>query len=108
VGGHVHPADTDPVAGLLREWREELEADWLPQPQPVGSLNDDSTPVGRVHFGLVFVAEANGRAVRVRETDKLSGAFVEPAEVRAVYDRLETWSQLLFDHLDGHSVPPVR
>ena len=33
VGGHVNPVDdgTDPIAaGLQREWREEIEADWDP------------------------------------------------------------------------------
>jgi predicted NUDIX family phosphoesterase len=37
----------------------------------------------------------------VRETDKLSGRFAEPEEVRTVYDRLETWSALVFDHLQA-------
>jgi predicted NUDIX family phosphoesterase len=37
--------------------------------------------------------------VSVRETDKLRGSFVDGSEVRRVYERLETWSQLLFDHL---------
>jgi len=99
VGGHLHPGDGDPVTGLLREWREEIEADWLPEPRPLGLLNDDSTPVGRVHLGLVYEADARGRAASIRETDKLSGRFAAPAEVRAVYAGLETWSQLLFDHL---------
>jgi predicted NUDIX family phosphoesterase len=31
----------------------------------------------------------------VREHDKLTGTFVEPAEVAASEDRLETWSQLV-------------
>jgi predicted NUDIX family phosphoesterase len=100
VGGHLHPDDVDPVSGLLREWREELHADWLPDPRPLGLLNDDSTPVGRVHLGLVYEAEADGRAVAIRETDKLEGAFTDASEVRRVYHRLESWSQLLFDHLE--------
>jgi predicted NUDIX family phosphoesterase len=100
VGGHLHPDDVDPVSGLLREWREELHADWLPDPRPLGLLNDDSTPVGRVHLGLVYEAEADGRAVAIRETDKLEGAFADASEVRRVYHRLESWSQLLFDHLE--------
>jgi predicted NUDIX family phosphoesterase len=54
-----------------------------------------------VHLGVVYVAEAAGRAVRVRETDKLEGDFAEPAAVRAVYDRLETWSQLVLDALES-------
>ena len=33
--------------------------------------------------GVVYVADAAGRPVRVRETEKLTGAFVSPDEVRA-------------------------
>ena len=54
-----------------------------------------------MHLGVVYLAEAAGRAVRVRETDKLEGGFAEPAAVRAVYDRLETWSQLVLDVVGG-------
>jgi predicted NUDIX family phosphoesterase len=86
-------------AGLLREFHEELVADWQPIVRPVGLLNDDRTPVGRVHLGVVYETDADGRAVAVRETDKLSGAFAAPHEVAAGYDHLETWSQLLFEHL---------
>jgi predicted NUDIX family phosphoesterase len=52
-----------------------------------------------VHVGIVFVAEAAGRPVAIRETEKLAGAFVAPREVLRVYDRLETWSRLLYDYL---------
>lgn len=97
VGGHLGPEDDSIEAGLMREFREELVADWVPEPRPLGLLNDDSTPVGQVHLGVVFEAESAGRAVSVRETDKLSGTFVEPAEVMRGYEHLESWSQLLFD-----------
>lgn len=97
VGGHLGPADDGIEAGLLREFHEELVAEWDPEPRLLGLLNDDSTPVGQVHLGVVFEAEAGGRAVSVRETHKLSGGFVEPDEVLRGYAHLETWSQLLFD-----------
>lgn len=102
VGGHLNPVDEgeDPLmAGLRREWDEELEADWEPAFQLVGLLNDDGNPVGAVHLGVVFTVEADGRAVGVRERDKLAGEFVEPDEVRAAWDRLETWSQLTAEAL---------
>jgi len=98
VGGHLNPVDEggDPLSlGLLREWAEELEADWQPDFRLVGLLNDDSNPVGSVHLGVVFEVEADGRPLAVRETDKLSGRFVAPDEVAAAWDRLETWSQLV-------------
>ena len=92
------PSDESIEAGLLREFREELVADWRPELRSLGLLNDDRTPVGRVHLGVVFETDAAGRAVAVRETHKLSGALRRSlAEVRRGYEHLETWSQLLFD-----------
>jgi predicted NUDIX family phosphoesterase len=107
VGGHVNPGDGGIAGGLAREWAEELVADWSPEPQLVGLLNDDTDPVGAVHLGIVYSVEASGRPVAVRETHKLDGAFVPPIDVLRVYDRLETWSSLLYDYLFGRS-PGVR
>jgi predicted NUDIX family phosphoesterase len=100
IGGHVNPIDAGVAGGLAREWAEELVADFVPAFRPVGLLNDDTTDVGSVHLGVVCVAEAAGRPVAVRETHKLEGAFAPPAEVRAVYDAMETWSRLVIDFLE--------
>ncbi|HYX10829.1 MAG TPA: hypothetical protein VE817_02545 [Candidatus Acidoferrum sp.] len=99
VGGHLNPGDGDLSGGLSREWHEELVADFVPVFRPVGLLNDDETAVGAVHLGIVFEADAAGRAVDIRETAKLTGSFASTADVAAVRDRMETWSQLVFDAL---------
>ena len=102
VGGHLNPVDEgeDPLTdGLRREWSEELLTDWEPQFRLVGLLNDDSNPVGSVHLGVVFEVQADGRAVELREHDKLTGRFATAAEVRAAWDRMETWSRLVAEHL---------
>jgi predicted NUDIX family phosphoesterase len=104
VGGHLNPGDGGVVGGLLREWREELVADFEPAFRLVGLLNDDTTEVGAVHLGAVYVTEADGRPVTIRETDKLTGSFAEPHEVAAVADQLETWSRLCFEFLDRAGV----
>jgi predicted NUDIX family phosphoesterase len=101
VGGHLNPGDGDVAGGLAREWAEEIEADFEPDYAPVGLLNDDTTPVGAVHIGLVYVADASGRPVAIRETEKLAGAFATTDEVEAVRGQLETWSRLVFDALTG-------
>jgi len=101
VGGHLNPGDGDVPGGLAREWAEELIADFEPDYSPVGLLNDDSTPVGAVHVGFVYVADAGGRPVSIRETDKLEGSFATTSSVRAVRDQMETWSRLAFDALAG-------
>lgn len=116
VGGHLNPVDSpdeatgpaDPLgAGLWREWREELDADWDPEFSLLGLLNDDRNPVGAVHLGVVFAAEAAGRPVRVRERDKLSGALATVADVHEAWDRLETWSQLVAEAIWGQPPAPA-
>ncbi len=99
VGGHLNPGDGDVEGGLRREWAEEVVAGFEPAFEAVGLLNDDTTPVGAVHVGIVFVADAAGRPVEIRETDKLVGSFVTTDEVAAVRDAMETWSRLVFDAL---------
>ena len=101
VGGHLNPGDADLAGGLAREWAEELEASFVPGFRLVGLLNDDTTEVGRMHVGVVFAAEAAGRPVTVRERHKLEGRFVPSADVLAVRERMETWSQLAFDFVSG-------
>ncbi len=103
VGGHLNPGDGDLAGGLVREWREEIEAEFVPDFELVGLLNDDTTDVGSVHVGAVFVADAAGRAVAIREVEKLTGAFAEPPAVAAVRDGMESWSRLVFDAFE--SVP---
>jgi predicted NUDIX family phosphoesterase len=105
VGGHLNPGDGDVEGGLRREGAEEVVAAFEPAFEPVGLLNDDTTPVGAVHVGIVFVADAAGRPVEIRETDKLSGSFATTDEVAAVRDAMETWSRLVFDALAAPAEP---
>jgi predicted NUDIX family phosphoesterase len=101
VGGHLNPGDGGLEQGLRREWLEELDADFVPEFRMVGLLNDDTTDVGRVHVGAVFAADAEGRPIAVRETHKLAGAFADRSAVAAVLGDMETWSRLVFEHLEG-------
>ncbi len=105
VGGHLNPGDGDLAGGLRREWEEEVEADFVPEFRLVGLLNDDTTEVGSVHLGAVYLADAAGRRVAIRETHKLTGAFAAPEEVAAVVDRMETWSALAFGFMERAGPP---
>ncbi len=99
IGGHLNPEDRGVLDGLRREFHEEMVADWDPEAQLIGLLNDDDVLVGQVHLGVVFEADAGGRSLRVRETDKLRGRFVALRDAQRVRDDMETWSQLLYDHV---------
>jgi len=54
VGGHINPEDVagaaDPIeAGLQREWQEEVVYGGQFSTRLLGAINDQTTPVGRVH-----------------------------------------------------------
>jgi predicted NUDIX family phosphoesterase len=113
VGGHLNPGDGGLIGGLRREWAEELVADFVPDFELVALLNDDTTDVGAVHLGAVYLADTGGRPVVIRETDKLSGSFVDEAAVEAVVAAMETWSRLTFEFLVdrpvvGAACRPIR
>jgi predicted NUDIX family phosphoesterase len=106
IGGHLNPGDDGILGGLRREWSEEIVAAFIPDFRLVALLNDDTTDVGAVHLGAVYLADASGRTVAIRETDKLAGRFVDTAAVVDVADRLETWSRLVFEGLASMSATP--
>lgn len=108
VGGHVNPGDGesgDPViGGLQREWSEEVVCSAPATARLVALLNDDSTPVSRVHLGLVFLVEPGSGTTRVRETHKLEGESLPLVAMRRHYLSMESWSQLVFDDLVAGAV----
>ena len=101
VGGHLNPEDGGLAGGLIREWHEEVIADFVPEFELVGLLNDDTTDVGSVHLGAVYTGNADGRPVVIRETAKLEGRFAGVDETARVRDGMESWSRLVFDRLEG-------
>jgi predicted NUDIX family phosphoesterase len=95
IGGHinpgVHPNARDAIEGaLVRELREELHLGAFTA-APVGLIHQTGG-VSSVHTGVLYLVRTTGE-VRVRETEKLRGAFVSWDEVASAYARLEGWSQ---------------
>ena len=98
IGGHINPGH-DLAAGLKKELDEEVRIDDPYELEFAGILNDESTEVGRVHLGAVFVLHAEGTRVKVRETEKMTGRFVARADLAPLRDAMETWSQIVYDEL---------
>jgi predicted NUDIX family phosphoesterase len=105
VGGHINPGDLeagDPILdGLKREWQEEVNYDGRFEARLIGLLNDDSSPVSKVHLGVVFVVEGDSPNITIRETDKLAGELLTLDEMRIYYLGMESWSQMVYDRLAG-------
>lgn len=104
VGGHINPEDvagaTDPIdAGLRREWEEEVVYSGGFDYRLIGAINDQTTPVGRVHVGLIFLVEGDRPEISIREVDKLAGTLLTLDAMRSYYLDMESWSQLIFDYL---------
>lgn len=103
VGGHINPADLeggDPILdGLKREWSEEVIYDGRFEARMLGLLNEDSSPVSKVHLGVVFLVDGDTPDIRIRETDKLAGELMTLNEMRMFYLAMESWSQIVYDRL---------
>jgi predicted NUDIX family phosphoesterase len=103
VGGHINPADGeggDPVAAAMRrEWEEEVVYHGGLETRLLGLVHEEWAPVGRVHLGLVFLAEGDSPEIAIREVDKLSGELLRLDEMRIHYLAMESWSQLVYERL---------
>jgi predicted NUDIX family phosphoesterase len=103
VGGHINPGDLgagDPILdGLKREWEEEVVYDGRFEATLLGFLNEDSSPVSKVHLGVVFLVEGDTPEISIRETDKLAGELLTLEEMRSFYLQMESWSQIVYDRL---------
>jgi predicted NUDIX family phosphoesterase len=104
VGGHVNPLpfmSTGMVEkGLRRELNEEIFIPDDYRARLVGFINDDSNAVGSVHLGIVYHITTASQAVKVRETELMSGEFRSPADLARLRPKMETWSQLLADNIE--------
>jgi len=101
IGGHIEPRDLNlftPMRQLYlvaaaREVAEEVRVESSHRERIVGLLNDDSNPVGRVHFGVVHLWDLDRPSVRRRERQITRGEFLPLEELSLRRDALETWSQ---------------
>jgi predicted NUDIX family phosphoesterase len=86
---------------LRRELDEEVEVASPGTIRRVGLINDDSTPVGRVHLGVVHLYTLDRPAVTPREDDLTETGFLPVARLRDDWDSFESWSQVCIDAFLG-------
>jgi predicted NUDIX family phosphoesterase len=99
IGGHINPDTPNIFDGLQKELEEEVEVVGDYDLTFVGILNDDTTEVGRVHLGAVYILDSATGEVTVRETEKMTGRWASVAELVASREAMESWSQIVFDAL---------
>ena len=88
---------------MLREVAEEIYLETTYRESCLGLINDDSTPVGQVHLGIVHVFDLAEPRARRREADLTHDGFAPIAELLARKDEFETWSQFVLQQLSSRS-----
>ena len=104
VGGHISARDhvlfDSPYReAMFREVAEEVFVESAYEERCLGLINDDSTPVGQVHLGIVHVFALAEPKVRRREQGLIRSGFSPLAELHAQRSEFETWSQFVLDVL---------
>jgi predicted NUDIX family phosphoesterase len=105
IGGHISEEDhqlfsNDPYReGMRRELMEEVAIDGARE-TAVAVINDDSTEVGCVHFGVVHVMQVPDESVAGRRSGILGPEFVSFAEAVKNLSEYESWSRFCLEHLE--------
>ena len=105
IGGHINHADESLFLtglefyeeALQRELHEELRMDGHFRTRIVGLINDDSTPVGQVHFGIVHLCELADENVSKGEACITDLKFLTVPDLLERREQLENWSQLCLE-----------
>jgi predicted NUDIX family phosphoesterase len=107
VGGHVDKIEErgDPITNaMMRELREEVNMYSYPSPKIVGFLNDDSEDVGKVHFGVVAIAETTEEVTPLE--DMQHGKFFKVEDVEKVFsnpeNKVEGWTSLSWPYVRNY------
>jgi len=106
VGGHISEEDNGLFSsgagyqeGMRRELIEEVDIDEVKE-VAVALINDDSTEVGYVHFGVVHVLHVANEDVAGRRSGILAPEFVPITEATKDLSEYESWSRFCLEHLD--------
>ena len=105
IGGHISVDDPDLFGatyeqGLRREVHEEVAIECPHEQKAVALINDDTTDVGRVHFGVVHVFTLAEPAVRAKEKSINEVKFRPIPELRSMADKFENWSQICIAEIE--------
>ncbi|HUJ11619.1 MAG TPA: hypothetical protein VL171_16525 [Verrucomicrobiae bacterium] len=105
IGGHISEEDHGLFSvdrgyqdGMRRELLEEVDMDEA-KDIPVAVINDESTEVGSVHFGVVHVAHVYRENVAGRRSGILAPEFIPIHKAVDDTASYESWSRLCLENL---------
>jgi len=105
VGGHISEEDNGLFAksvgyhdSMRRELMEEVAIEGA-KDVAVALINDDSSDVGYVHFGVVHVLEVSNEDVAGNRSGILAPEFVPIADATRDLSEYESWSKFCLEQL---------
>jgi predicted NUDIX family phosphoesterase len=108
IGGHISSLDASAGCfhdvyreGMRRELDEEVVIKTPYSESIAGLINDDETPVGQVHLGVVHLCDVERPDIQPREADILDASFRPVDDILARLDAFESWSQIVVRALFG-------
>jgi predicted NUDIX family phosphoesterase len=87
--------------GMRRELEEEVAIETKYTERIAGLLNDDETPVGRVHLGVVHLCDVDEPQIRPREADIMDSRFRPVSQILPRLGEFESWSEIAVRALFG-------
>ena len=107
IGGHISEEDHGMFSndrgyqdGMRRELMEEVAINEV-KDAAVAVINDDSTEVGTVHFGVVHVVYVPDETVAGRRSGIVGPEFIPIDEAVKEASGYESWSRFCLEHLDS-------
>ena len=106
VGGHISEEDHGLFSsgpgyheGMRRELLEEVAVEEVNE-SAVAVINDDSTEVGYVHFGVVHVMRVANETIAGRRSGIVGPEFIPILEAVQDPSGYESWSRFCLEHLE--------
>lgn len=109
IGGHINKSDlknNQIMEWAKREFEEEIDYKGKYKTEFLGLLNHDANEVGMVHVALVIKISGASPEIKIRDEHK-SGELMDIEKIRKYYKQMETWSQIVYDHLAKSQQPKL-
>ena len=106
IGGHISDEDSSLFSnvgyreGMQREIKEEVDVEEVNE-STVAVINDDSTEVGQVHFGVVHVMHVAKEDVVGHRSGIVAPEFIPMPDAVKSPSGYESWSRLCLENLEG-------
>jgi len=102
IGGHLWINDISPNVPLVKWGRREFDEEVFyfddRSEKIIGFVNDDSNPVGRVHFGVVICVYGKSPAISIR-SEMVWGKLIAIEEAVEFFTGMDNWTKIIYTYL---------